>query len=773
MAPAFAPDGRHIAYLASDSSGVWRVAVGELRADAQPQVVASDNDIAATRVRWTPDGSTIVYAAAGALRRVSSRGGTPTTIPFEARLPVVRAASELPPVRFPAPGEFQRARGFTGLALSPDARRIAVLALGKLWVAAVGGDAHPVVDVPHTARYVAWSPDGLELVWSAGPFGQLDIFATEIASGRTRRVTAIAGSELYPAFSPDGRWLAFTHVDSTAQLRLIPTHAPTVDAVSGTRDVAVVEPSWVGSDVATAQWSPRADALLLPTAWTMDRKPIGEVVRLTGERATVKVPDGANFLRWTRDGLVWARHDRLWRASFDSMGVSSTIRALGDAPAMYPSVSSEGSVLYVSEGGLRIRSAAGGERDLGWPVSYTVPVAPPLVIRNVRVIDGTGSPASAPIDLEIERGRISRIGAAGSADTAGRRVLEADGRYAIPGLMDLHAHTEVPDLLPGFLYFGVTLVRDQGSAMAPLVAYADMIAAGTLPGPRVSYGGFQFYTDWPADEEQGRGIEPESDPAHVRRSVALAQAFGAQHLKIRTFRRWDITARIIAEAHRRGLRTTGHCVQQLPLIDAGMDAKEHLGYCGTRYATHALREDVVGVMGAARIDVVPTLSYISLAGDVDQWMARFDADTALAPFLPERSNFGWMLRLTPADRAEWQRDMRQARATVSRLARAGLTIGTGSDIWQIPVGVHMELEELVASGLAPLEAIRAATLSSARIVGVQGDLGSIEAGKLADIVLLDADPLADIRNTRRIVAVIKSGQVIDRTAIRQAHAVEW
>ena len=94
----------------------------------------------------------------------------------------------------------------------------------------------------------------------------------------------------------------------------------------------------------------------------------------------------------------------------------------------------------------------------------------------------------------------------------GARVLDAAGRVVIPGLMDLHAHTYRPDLLPGFLYFGVTTVRDQGSSMAPLVAYADAIAAGVLPGPRVGYGGFQFYSDWPFDEEQGRGIEPEADP---------------------------------------------------------------------------------------------------------------------------------------------------------------------------------------------------------------------------------------------------------------------
>jgi N-acyl-D-aspartate/D-glutamate deacylase len=88
-------------------------------------------------------------------------------------------------------------------------------------------------------------------------------------------------------------------------------------------------------------------------------------------------------------------------------------------------------------------------------------VPEPLVVRNVRLIDGTGAAPSAPVDIAIEGGRIARIAPAGTVETTGRRVLDAEGQFAIPGLMDLHAHTYVPELLPGFLYFGVTLVRDQ------------------------------------------------------------------------------------------------------------------------------------------------------------------------------------------------------------------------------------------------------------------------------------------------------------------------
>jgi imidazolonepropionase-like amidohydrolase len=104
---------------------------------------------------------------------------------------------------------------------------------------------------------------------------------------------------------------------------------------------------------------------------------------------------------------------------------------------------------------------------------------------------------------------------------------------------------------------------------------------------------------------------------------------------------------------------------------------------------------------------------------------------------------------------------------VARLHRAGIRIGVGTDVWQVPWAVHLELEELVRAGLTPIEAIHAATGAAAEILGAENELGTIEEGKWADIVVLDADPLADIRNTGWIHAVIKGGEIVDRAAIRE------
>ncbi len=765
IAPTFTADGQRMAYFAPDSSGRMQVWVQQISsADTvvgAPIQVTNHADVTTTRMRWIKDGSALLYSADGRLWKVKASGGQPREIPFTAELSITRSRSVLPPAHFAEPGHPESARGFMGLALSPDSRQIGMLALGKLWIIPVGGTPRVVATVPFAANSLAWSPAGTEVAWSSGIADEADLFATNLATGVTRQVTSLAGRELYPAYSPDGRQLAFVHAQNDGGvLRTIDSNTSNVTDIGQTREFGSIGLNWTSPP----QWSPESDGLLVSSEANPTEPARATFVPLSGQRQEVKrFPDAPIFLQWTtQHTIVFVRHDRLWQSPFDHTGMLAEPKPIGNDAALYASSARDGTLLFVSDGGLRLRSPDGKEQKIGWPLSFTPPIAEPTLIRNVRIFDGTGGSITAPRDLLIERGRIARIAAAGRLTTGNARVIDAAGRIAIPGLMDLHAHEYRPDLLPGFLYFGITTIRDQGSNMAPLVAYADAIAAGALPGPRVGYGGFQFYSDWAFDEEQGRGIEPEADAEHIRRSVALAEAFGAQHIKTRTFRRWDINARMIMEAHRRGMRATGHCAHLLPLVAASMDAKEHAGICETRGDTY-MYDDLIQLYRAADIGVVPTITYLDFAVRLNERPALLEADADLAPFLPSRDNFNWMINLR--DREEWARDAQRWRATTGKLARAGVNIGTGTDIWQIPIGVHMELEQLVAAGLTPAQALHASTGGAARILGADKNLGTIEVGKVADLVLLDADPLADIRNTRRIWQVVHNGRVVDRPAI--------
>lgn len=419
------------------------------------------------------------------------------------------------------------------------------------------------------------------------------------------------------------------------------------------------------------------------------------------------------------------------------------------------------------------------------------PSAASVVIRNVTVIPMAG-PDSLPGQTVVVRGhRIAAMGATGAvAVPAGAIVVDGTGRYLIPGLFDMHAHLSKAraSALGLYVVHGVTTLRDMGSEAAEVVRWRDDVRAGRRLGPRLLIAG--PYIESLRNIERMRADPPEArvepferarigvgTPADARRVVDSLAALGFDHLKIRTVQD-DETWRAISEAAAaHGLRLVGHLVVDSPelFLSAGQDGVEHGFLPITMTLPEAERHAFWREIATRDIGVVPTLVIVTESGfRSNDYLEAVLADTtgAVHPLRRYLSAFlilDWReqaLEATPERRAFFERIWPLALRDVREMHEAGVRIMAGTDVGVLNVmpgeAVHEELRLFVDSvGLSPIEALRTATSEPAEWLGMADTVGTIGPGKVADLVLLDGNPLEDISNTRRIAAVLIGGRLLD------------
>ena len=783
-APAYSPDGQYIAYFFKNKDLAFELRIQKLDGGEARKIVENE-DITPLRLCWFPEGSDLLYCAEGRLWKISVEGGHAREIPFKARLSFVQKSAKLKTVQFPMAGEGRLARGHMGLEISPDGQKIAAIALTKLWIWNVGEKPEAVVKLPVTASGVCWSPDVTEVAWSAGPCGNVNLFATNIETGITRRLTDIPGSAVKPSWSPDGKHIAFIHRKnheiggsfqfSYESLRVFRvSEAPITDLDATIR--LQMYPMYGKSVILSFgfywgyPWTPDSKWLLgegrKPTLISVDKK-----VRLIKD--SLEIPSGLKVPLLESDGsLLYNANYALWRVPFDTqIGICGEPIPVTQEPAIYPSVARDGKILFVSKDGLRLRKPNGQMENLGWPLSYETAAMPePLLISNVRIIDGVGSDISPLCDILIEEGRISRIGPQDQIKANQNiTVIEGEGRTVIPGMIDAHVHIWRQNMLSGLLYEGITTVRDMGTLPAWIKGFQELIEAGIQSGPRIVLGGFQLhpsFIDPPIPVGSGYPWGEPNGEAGVARVLSLAKAFDLDHIKMYLPVNSFSGAKFIDMAHELGFPVSSHLGYPLPLVAAGINSKEHTidlkGVLGPRVGG-AFYEDIVQIIKEGRIGIVPTISFTprSLAVREESQIKRIIKSPFYSVgFPPDRA-------LSPAAQMQEERSIIIGRENVAKLHRAGVLIAAGTDTpfnW-MPWSLHMELEEYVRAGLSPLEAILTATKNAARILRAEKDIGTIEEGKLADLIILDANPLEDIRNTRKIWMVIKGGKVVDREAL--------
>jgi imidazolonepropionase-like amidohydrolase len=359
-------------------------------------------------------------------------------------------------------------------------------------------------------------------------------------------------------------------------------------------------------------------------------------------------------------------------------------------------------------------------------------------------------------------------------------VRDATGRWIVPGLVDAHVHAESDEDLQQMLQWGVTSVR----LMAEDVAAANALAAaakarGHLPDVFPAAPIFTVKRGW---WDQGEPADANVDrypatPAAARAAVRRAKEFGTAEIKLmlddmgwcrdpilRLPRMTAlVAAALLGEAGKLGLRASVHAPNLA-------DAKEAIEDGATALA-HGVLDPIddatVAVMKKRPVYYVPTLDIFEFLADTRAFVDRvlsdpvvtapggLSADTVARLRAPEYSD-GYRRRYPNFDNV--RRHLPALRENIRRLHAAGVPVALGTDMWAFPgLGVSIEMDLYVGAGLSPLEAIRAGTRTAAASLGIDGDRGTLAAGKRADFLLLSADPLADVRNVRRIAAVYKNG----------------
>lgn len=405
-----------------------------------------------------------------------------------------------------------------------------------------------------------------------------------------------------------------------------------------------------------------------------------------------------------------------------------------------------------------------------------------LVITNANVIDGTGRAPISDAVVVVEQGRITSVGPRASVKLPkGARLFDARGGYVLPGLWEMHAHFEQVEWGPVYLAAGVTTVRDVGNEFEFMTAVRDAIKEGRGLGPRILLAGVVD-----GDSQMALGRIRANTPEEARAVVRRYHDAGFQQIKVYSSVKPAILKELAAEAHRLGMTVTGHVpngMNAIEAVEAGMDQINHIQYLPPVLMPKGYKPQpgVVPKFDFESAEAKEALQFFKAHHTVfDPTLVIFEwllhpSDVPFSQFEPGAAKLPRELYAPinntglPPERAAYGRELlAQLLRITGELHRNGLTVVAGTD--QVVPGhsVRREIELYVQAGFTPLEAIQAATSVPARVMGMEKDLGTVEAGKVADLVIVEGNPLERISNIRNTKFVVADGRVYDCAQLWQS-----
>ena len=733
-APVWAPDGSSL-YVTGllGKNGLVTQAYAD---GSDATVLLKGGDVFPFRPSVLADGS-VLYTADGKVKVLAPGAETPENIEFTAsveldRTPYKRRTYDLTST------ESRPALGVIDPTLSPDGTKAVFTAVGDLWMSDLAtGETTQLTDDAFIDLSPSWSPDGSTIAFVTDRGGKADIWLMDVASGEATQLTDNPRPANSPIWSPDGTRIAYLS-DALTTIFLGAT-VNIIDVATGGETV-ISEPVFGPSPPA---WSSDGTAVLVVSRLPQTNR-FREgynglfLMPASGEgEAKWVMPQGMdaslgrrqwNRPAWSADGMIVYRYKgALYMAPLSpsgDIGDATLVASAGENPNW----SADGSkLIYIDGADIMLFDRATGETS-------TLDIKPEwhrdmpeedYTIRAGHMLDVAAGKYLENVDIVVEDGVIKSIVPAGSAEIVGT-LIDASDRYLIPGLIESHTHQSISQgkaLGDIWFKYGITTVRETGDDPYHAVERREAADAGRRPAPRV-------FTAGPLNEgaRVSYGVsETVGTVEEAKDSMRLSTELQLDLYKSYVRQDYTVQKTVIELAHESGIPVTGH--ELYPAVANGVDQMEHFGATSRRgYSLKSSLngesyQDVIALVAESGMYITPTLALVERGG-------------------PDKLAAG--------------------QETLRNLLAKGGKIVAGTDSPFVPYGasLHTELSIYSDAGVPNATVIKLATSQAAEAIGVGDQLGQIAPGYLADITILDGDPLADIANTLNVSEVMKNGEIV-------------